>query len=81
LAPFALMMLLVPVPWAWRVWALLFLTVLCWSADKCGQRRHQTSNDWERQMITQVCRSPSGWQLVLVVDGGFAAVSRALACI
>ena len=39
------MMVLVPVPWAQRVWALPFLTVLCWppqvaapaaAQDQCG---------------------------------------------
>jgi len=50
------MMLLVPVPWARRVWALLFLTALCWPAQKSGRRRHKTSVDWGRQMMRQVRR-------------------------
>jgi hypothetical protein len=75
------MMLLVPVPWARRVWALPFLTVLCWPAKKAGRRRHKTSVDWVRQMIKQVRRWLPGRQLVLVVDGGFAAVPLALACV
>jgi hypothetical protein len=75
------MMLLVPVPWAQRVWALPFLTTLCWPAERAKRRRHKTSIDWARQMITQVRRWLPGRQLVLVVDGGFAAVSLALACI
>jgi hypothetical protein len=75
------MMLLVPVPWAQRVWALPFLTALCWPAEKSPQRRHKTSVDWVRQMIKQVRRWLPGRKLVLVVDGGFAAVSLALACV
>jgi hypothetical protein len=75
------MMLLVPVPWSRRVWALPFLTTLAWPADKHGQRRHKTSIDWLRQMMKQVRRWLPGRQLVLVVDGGCAAVSLALACI
>lgn len=75
------MMLLVPVPWARRVWALPFLTALCWPADKRGQRRHKTSVDWVRQMMKQVRRWLPRRALVLVVDGGFAAVSLALACV
>jgi hypothetical protein len=75
------MMLLVPVPWARRVWALPFLTVLYWPAEKCGHRRHKTSIDWVRQMVKQVRRWLPGRHLVLVVDGGFAAVSLALACL
>ena len=74
------MMLLVPVPWARRVWALPFLTTLCWPAEHRGQRRHKTSVDWVRQMMQQVRRWLPGHRLVLVVDGGFAAVALALAC-
>jgi DDE superfamily endonuclease len=75
------MMLLVPVPWSRRVWALPFLTALCWPADKGGRRRHKTSIDWVRQMMQQVRRWLPGRRLVLAVDGGFAAVSLALACV
>jgi DDE superfamily endonuclease len=75
------MMLLVPVPWSRRVWALPFLTALCWPEKKRGIRRHKTSVDWVRQMMKQVRRWLPGRRLVLVVDGGFAAVSLALACV
>jgi hypothetical protein len=75
------MMLLVPVPWSRRVWALPFLTALCWPEQKGGTRRHKTSVDWVRQMMPQVRRWLPGRRLVLVVDGGFAAVSLALACV
>jgi DDE superfamily endonuclease len=75
------MMLLVPVPWARRVWALPFLTALCRPADKVMRRRHKTSVDWVRQMMQQVRRWLPERTLVLVVDGGFAAVSLALACV
>lgn len=72
------MMLLVPVPWSRRVWALPFLTTLCWPAEQSGRRRHKTSIDWVRQMMKQVRRWLPERRLVLVVDGGFAAVSLAL---
>ena len=75
------MMLLVAMPWSRRVWALPFLTALCWPAAKRGQRRHKTSIDWVRQMTNQVRRWLPGRRLVLVVDGGFAAVSLASACV
>jgi DDE superfamily endonuclease len=75
------MMLLVPVPWSRRVWALPFLTTLCWPEKQRGPRRHKTSVDWVRQMMKQVRRWLPGRRLVLVVDGGFAAVSLALACV
>jgi hypothetical protein len=48
------MMLLVPVPWARRVWALPLLTTLCWSAKQRGQRRYKTSMDWVRQTMQQL---------------------------
>ena len=75
------MMLLVPVPWSRRVWALPFLTALCRPAEKPSRRRHKTSIDWVRQMMKQVRRWLPGQRLVLVVDGGFAAVALALACV
>jgi hypothetical protein len=75
------MMLLVPVPWSRRVWALPFLTALCQPAEQAQRRRHKSSVDWVRQMIKQVRRWLPGRRLVLVVDGGFAAVSLALACV
>jgi len=75
------MMVLVAVPWARRVWALPFLTVLCWPEGKGKKGRHKTSVDWVRQMIKQVRRWLPLRPLVLVVDGGFAAVSLALASV
>jgi hypothetical protein len=75
------MMLLVPVPWSRRVWALPFLTALCWPEKLRSPRRHKTSVDWVRQMMQQVRRWLPGRRLVLVVDGGFAAVSLALVCV
>jgi len=74
------LMLLVPVPWARRVWGLPFLTVLCWPAKSPHQRRHKTSVDWVRQMMKQAHRWLPERLVVLVVDGGFAAVALALAC-
>jgi hypothetical protein len=74
-------MLLVPVPWSRRLWALPFLTALCRPAEKHSRRRHKSSIDWVRQMMKQVRRWLPGRLLVLVVDGGFAAVSLALACV
>jgi hypothetical protein len=75
------MMLLVPVPWSRRVWALPFLTALCWPAEPSTRRRHKTGVDGARQMMRPVRRWLPGRQLVLVVDGGCAAVSLALACV
>ena len=49
------LMLLVPVPWSDRVWALPFLTVLC-DPNKDGTRRHKTHVDFARGMVMQVRR-------------------------
>ena len=73
------LMLLVPVPWAQRVWALPFLTALCWPRKSPHHRCHKTSVDWVRQRMKQVRRWLPQRLLVLVVDGGFAAVALALA--
>lgn len=70
------MMLLVPVPWAARVWALPFLTVLCPSQryhDSQG-RRHKKLTDWARQMVHQVRRWLPGRHIVVVADSAFAAL-------
>jgi hypothetical protein len=76
------MMLSVPVPWARRVWALPCLTALGRPAEKAMPRRRKTSVDWVRQTMRQVRPWLPERQLVLlVVDGGFAAVSLALACV
>jgi DDE superfamily endonuclease len=75
------MRLLVPVPWSRRVWALPLLTALCRPAEQSSRRRHKTGIDGVRQMMPQVRRWLPGRRLVLVVAGGFAAVSLTLACI
>jgi hypothetical protein len=73
------MMRFVAVPWSRRVGAWPLLTALCWPADTRGQRRHKTSSAGVRQMSKPVRRGLPARRLVLVVDGGFAAVSLALA--
>jgi hypothetical protein len=76
------MMLLVPLPWATRPWALPFLTVLAPSERTQTQRgkRHKSCVDWARQMLKQVYRWCASRPLVLLVDGGYAAVSLGLTC-
>ena len=70
------MMLLVPVPWAARVWALPFLTALCPSQRYHeGQgRRHKKLTDWARQMVKQVHRWLPDRPIVIVADSAFAAL-------
>jgi len=77
------MALLVPVPWSQRVWALPFLTVLAPSkqTNLSNGKRHKTSIDWVGQMIGQVRRCLPEHQIVLVVDGGLAAIKLGQRCL
>lgn len=52
------LMLLAPVSWAGRVWALPFLTVLCPSRryNETCRGRHKKMTVWARQMICQLRR-------------------------
>jgi hypothetical protein len=64
------LMLLTPIPWAQRVWALPFLTVLAPSQRYHEQhgKRHKTITDWARQLIWQLhpgCRN-GHWSLLLM---------------
>jgi DDE superfamily endonuclease len=76
------MMLLVPVPWSRRVWALPFLTVLAPSekTNRANGKRHKTSIDWLGQMIRVVRRWFPTRPVVLVVDGALAAIKLGLQC-
>lgn len=70
------LMLLVPIPWAQRVWALPFLTVLAPSERYNHQhgRRHKALTDWARQMLVQVRRWLGNRSIVVVADSSFAAL-------
>ena len=76
------MMVLVPVPWSTRVWALPFLTVLAPSkrTNEANGKRHKTSIDWIMQMITAVRRWIPDKIIVFVTDGGLVAVKLGLRC-
>jgi hypothetical protein len=69
-------MLLVPIPWAGRVWALPFLTALAPSERYSREhgRRHKTLTDWARQLVLQARRWMPERTLVLVADSSFAAL-------
>jgi DDE superfamily endonuclease len=51
-------MLLAPIPWAGRIWALPVLTALAPSerADREAGRRHKLLTDWARQLLRQTQR-------------------------
>lgn len=71
------LMLLVSIPWARRVWALPFLTVLAPSEryhQGCGQR-HKKLTDWARQMLLLVRRWVPERALVVVTDSSFAVIT------
>jgi hypothetical protein len=70
------LMLLTPIPWAKRVWALPFLTALAPSERYYEKkaRRHKKLTDWARQMLFQARRWLPGRRLVVVADAGFAAI-------
>jgi hypothetical protein len=76
------MMLLAPIPWAQRVWALPFLTVLA-PSERYHQERgqpHKQLTDWARQMIVQVRRWLPERLLVVVADSSYAAIELLAAC-
>lgn len=70
------LMLLVPIPWAGRVWALPFLSALAPSERYARQhgRRHKPVTLWARQLVRQVHRWLPERQLVLVADSTYAAL-------
>jgi hypothetical protein len=70
------LMLLTPIPWAQRVWALPFLTALAPSERYyTGKvRKHKKLMDWAYQMLLQVRRWLPKRQLVVVADSSFAVI-------
>lgn len=70
-------MLLVPIPWAQRVWALPFLTVLAPSERyyEHSVRRAKKLTDWVWQGLLQVRRWLPTRRLVAVADSSFAVIS------
>jgi len=70
------LMLLAPIPWAQRVWALPFLTVLAPSERYYQERKraHKKLTDWAKQVLLQASRWLPGRKLVVVMDASFAAI-------
>lgn len=70
------MMLLLPIGWAGRVWALPFLTVLAPSEGYAGQegKRHKKVTDLARQMLLLLKRWLPGRQVIAVGDSGYAVL-------
>lgn len=69
------MMVLTCVPFAQRVWALPFLTLLAPSERFYGQRRaHKKLTDWMRQALLQVRRWLPDRDLIFVGDANYAVL-------
>lgn len=70
------LMLLVPVKWAQRIWALPFLTVLAPSERYAKQegKPHKKITDWARQMLLQVKRWLPDREVVVVADSSYAVL-------
>ena len=71
------LMLLVPVSWADRVWALPFLTVLCPSERyyQARGRAHQPLLERAQQMLRLVARWVPTRSIVVVADQAFSALA------
>ena len=69
-------MLLVEVPWASRVWALPFLSVLAPSERYAAKRgkRHKKITEWAWQMLLQVRRWHPRREIVAVADRAYASL-------
>jgi len=70
------LMLLTSIPWAKRVWALPFLTVLA-PSERYHQQRgrpHKKLTDHARQMIAQVRRWLPNRQIVVTADSSYAVL-------
>ncbi len=70
------LMLLAPIPFAGRVWALPFLTALAPSERYARERgcRHKLLTNWARQLLILVARWLPGRQVVAVTDSSYAAI-------
>ncbi|MCA1725083.1 MAG: transposase [Thermomicrobia bacterium] len=76
------LMLLAPIPWAQRVWALPFLTALAPSEryDAERGRRHKALTDWAWQLLLVVRRWWPERAIVAVADSGYAAIRLLARC-
>lgn len=70
------LMLLVPISWAQRVWALPFMTVLAPSERYNMQsgKRHKKLTDWARQMLLQLSRWLPNRLIIIVADSSYAVL-------
>jgi len=74
-------LLIVPLPWCQRPWALPFMTILAPSkkSNEARGRKHKTSIDWTMIAVRVISR----WlkrSFILIGDGGFACIRLVHAC-
>lgn len=76
------LMWLTEIPWAQRVWALPFLTILAPSERfyETSGRCHKKITDWARQMIYQLRRWLPERAIVVVGDSSYAVLELLHAC-
>ena len=69
-------MLLVPISWAGRIWALPFLSVLAPSEryHKSQNKKHKTVSDWARQISVLLHRWLPNFKIILVGDGAYSVM-------
>jgi hypothetical protein len=70
-------MVLTPIPWAGRVWALPFFSILAPSERYHADRnlRHKRLADWARQGILCVCRWLPQRKIIFLGDSSFAVLN------
>ena len=75
-------MLLVKIPWASRVWALPFLSVLAPSERYTAARgrRHKKVTEWAWQLLLQVRRWHPKREIVVVADNTYASLKLLFRC-
>jgi hypothetical protein len=76
-------MVLVPMPWSKRPWALPFLTLLAPSekANQKAGKSHKTTVDWTIVAVKLISRWVKLAAWTLVGDGAYACVELALICV
>jgi DDE superfamily endonuclease len=76
------MMLLVEIPWASRVWALPFLSVLAPSERYAARqgKRHKKITEWAWQLLLQVRRWYPKREIVAVADSTYASLKPLFRC-
>lgn len=69
-------MLLTPISWANRIWALPFLSVLAPSEryNQQSGKKHKKLTDWARQMMLQLRRWLPNRLIIIVADSSYAVI-------